>query len=187
MRSTIGALEAQPSGWKPPLTVSLPQLLVDGSDREFRRFVLNLHRVSTQMVKVRESIAALRGLTAPRYSILMLIASEQGDAGISVRAVAEQMKVSAPFVVTEVGFLIRARLVEKRKNPDDKRGVLLKLSQKGRSELERLAPKLRSVNDSLFGSLSAKDFATLQRLCALLVQNAEVALALLEALARERE
>ncbi len=83
--------------------------------------------------------------------------------------------------------VIRARLVEKRKNPDDKRGVLLKLSQKGRAELERLAPKLRSVNDSLFGSLSAKDFATLQRLCALLVQNAEVALALLEALARERE
>jgi DNA-binding MarR family transcriptional regulator len=168
--------------WVPPPTVSNPALLVDGSDTQFRAFVQNLIRAASQMLRIRESVAALGGMSAPRYAILTQIAQTQGTRGVSVRAVAEAMFVTAPFVVTEVGHLIAAGLVEKRQNPQDKRGVLLSLTKKGRTTLEHLAPKLRVVNDSVFSSLSAKDVATLVKITSTLVNDTSATLKMLEAM-----
>jgi DNA-binding MarR family transcriptional regulator len=181
MRSN--AARADPEApWLPPATTSVAELLNEGSDADFRGFLHNLMRASAQLLRIREALAALGGMTSPRYAILMQVAHKQGDSGISVRAVAEAMNVTAPFVVTEVGHLIAAGLVEKRKNPLDKRGVLLSLTEQGRTTLERLAPTQRMINDAVFGSLSRKDFNALSKICAMLVRDAEAAAKLLEAM-----
>jgi DNA-binding MarR family transcriptional regulator len=174
-----------PGPWVPPLTVSIPGLLNDGKDDKFREFIQNWNTLASHQQRMREIIATMGGLTAPRYAILMNVSQMQQADGVSVRAVAAALNVTAPFVVTEVQQLISSGLLEKHRNPRDKRGVLLNLSPKGRAALERLAPKLRIINDAVFGSLSPRDFLMLSRVCAVLVQDIEATLRIAQSMQRE--
>lgn len=180
-RSNAARADAE-APWLPPATISAAELLNEGSDADFRGFLHNLMRASAQLLRIREALAALGGMSAPRYALLMQVAQKQGETGVSVRSVADAMNVTTPFVVTEIGHLVAAGLVEKRKNPHDKRGVLLSLTEQGRTTLERLAPTQRMINDAVFGSLSRKDFNNLSKICAMLVHDAETATKLLEAM-----
>ena len=101
----------------------------------------------------------------------MAIAQLQGDEGVPVRLVADQLHVTGAFVTGEAGKLVRRGLVEKRPNPEDGRSVLLRLSPVGRSAMDALAPRVRAVNDRFFGALDRADFANLTRLASTLVHG----------------
>jgi len=158
-----------------PPTVSAPALLSGGSDARFRQMVYDLFTVSVRMEAVRDALAKELGVSGPQYSILMAIARLAGSDGVPVRQVADQLHVTGAFVTVEAGKLVRAKLVEKTPNPKDGRSVLLRLSRPGAARLERLAPKVRAVNDRFFGVLDRGDFETLARAAAALVQRSDEA------------
>jgi DNA-binding MarR family transcriptional regulator len=181
-----GAKSTDPAAtWIPPATVSKPSLLVDGADDRFREFIQNWNSLAMHQQRIREIIASMGGLTAPQYAILMNISHLQKETGVGLGVVAGALGVTSPFVVTEVKRLVGKGLIVKHKNAVDRRGVLLVLSQQGRSLLERIAPNLRMINDTAFGALNNKDFAMLSRLCALLVRDMESSLRVAEGLQRE--
>lgn len=157
-----------------PPTVSAPALLSGGSDARFRQLVYDLFTVSVRMEAVRDALAYELGVSGPQYSILMAIARLAGAAGVAgvpVRRVADQLHVTGAFVTVEAGKLVRLKLVEKARNPEDGRSVLLRLTERGAARLERLAPKVCAVNDRFFGDLDRADFETLARAAAVLVQH----------------
>jgi DNA-binding MarR family transcriptional regulator len=158
-----------------PPTVSAPALLSGGSDARFRQMVYDLFTVSVRMEAVRDALAKELGVSGPQYSILMAIARLAGSDGVPVRQVADQLHVTGAFVTVEAGKLVRAKLVEKTPNPKDGRSVLLRLSRPGAARLERLAPKVRAVNDRFFGVLDRGDFETLARAAAALVERSDEA------------
>lgn len=163
----------------PPLTVSRPELLVDGSDRRFRQLVHGLFGFLALHEAVRSGHAARIGLAGIEYTVLIAIghlAAEEGD--VSVNRVAAHLHLSATFVTTVTNKLLKRALIHKRPDPRDRRRVRLEVSDTGRAKLAELAPVQRQVNDVQFECLSAAEFKILLGMIDRLIASSERAVRL---------
>ncbi len=95
------------------LTVSRPELLTNGSDRQFRSFVHGMLAFAARLEGVRSRFAAQLGLTGIQYTILISIRHLQGDGEVTVGAVADHLHLSGAFVTIETGKLLRMGLITK--------------------------------------------------------------------------
>lgn len=156
-----------------PPTVSKPELLdEDGtSDRRFRQFLYDFSALGAHLELARAYLASQLELSSPQYNIVMIIAQYQGTNGISVSDVAQHLHVTTAFITSEVGKLEQGGLVEKRQNPNDGRGVLLRLTTVGEAKVLRIGSKRLLINDHLFRSLSGEDFRQLARTAASLIDD----------------
>jgi MarR family transcriptional regulator, organic hydroperoxide resistance regulator len=159
-----------------PATVSRAPLLKGGSDQKFRTLVSDLFTISTRMEMVREHLGRRMGISGPQYSIVVAVAHLQGRDGISVGGLAQALHVSSAFIATEGGKLVRRKLLLKRTNPLDRRGVLLSVAPAGRLAVDRVSAEIRTVNDLFFGALDAASFAGLSDAAAALVESSAKAL-----------
>ena len=164
---------------RPPLTVSRRDLLTDGADGEFRQLVHRLLAFSARLETCRSGFGALLDLTGVQYTALISIAHLEGEDGVGVKTVADHLGLSGSFLTIVTGQLAKRGLVEKSTNPQDRRRVHLRVTDKGRELLEGLAPIQRDVNDLLFQPLDAKRFRALNELFADLIQAADEATALI--------
>src|SRR6476620_2665203 len=129
-----------------PPTVSRADLLEKGSDRPFRTLVNDLFTIASRMEMVRAHLGSRMGISGPQYSVLVAVAHLQGERGVSVGAVAQAMHVTSAFIASESGKLAQLKLLLKRPNPHDGRGVLLSLGPGGRRKLDRVAGEIRAIN-----------------------------------------
>lgn len=159
-------------------TVSKADLLVDGGDAEFRRFLHDFLAFSARLIEIRASFGEYIGLTGTAYSTLISIAYLAGEEGVGVSRIAEHLHLSGAFVTIEVAKLVKAGLVRKRTNTKDRRRVLLTVTPKARQLLDHLTAVQAPVNDALFDCLSAAEFQTLRDIMARLVPCADRALSL---------
>jgi DNA-binding MarR family transcriptional regulator len=167
-----------------PLTVSRPDLLIDGTDSEFRQLVHRLLAFSARLETCRSGFGALLELTGVQYTTLISIAHLEGDhlngeGGVGVKTVADHLGLSGSFLTIVSGQLAKRGLVEKNTNPQDRRRVHLRVTQKGRELLEGLAPIQRDVNDLLFQPLDSKRFRALNEIFGDLIKAADEATALI--------
>lgn len=168
-RSAKADRELEAGPYTLPATVSRTALLKSGSDRRFRALVADLLTIAARMEMVREHLGRRIGMSGPQYSLFVAVAHLQGRTGISVGAVAQALHVSSAFIATEAGKLVRKKLLLKRTNPDDRRGVLLSVAPAGRLAVDRISAEIRSVNDLFFGALDAASFEALSSAAAALV------------------
>src|SRR3954447_7435561 len=169
-----------------PLTISRPELLVNGSDRTFRRLVDSIFAFGARHEAVREGHAARIGLSGVEYTILVALRHLEDEQAVSVKLLADYFRVSGSFATTLVGKLIERGLVEKHQDPDDKRKVRLTVTRDGHDLSAVLAPVQRRVNDVQFGCLSAEDFRYLLDVLARLIESSDQAIALQKYLALEQ-
>jgi len=162
--------------FQPPLSVTRPELLRDGSDAAFREVIWDLLVVANRLQKFPEAFGRELGMTSAQYAVLMATAHIQAARGTGIRQLADHMHLPAPHVTTTVGRLVAAGLLAKRPNPEDGRGVLVSLTHEGEAALDRLAPFQQHVNDALFGGLSRDQFDTFARLIETMVGNSRRAL-----------
>lgn len=165
-------------------TVTRAELLVDGRDDSFRAFVHAALAFSSRLTAVRDGFGRLIGLTGPQYTILVSIDHLQDCGDVNVKTVAEHLSLSGTFVTTEINKLVAKGLVRKLRDTNDYRRVLLMTTPAGRGRLIDLSHVQQPVNDAHFGSLTAADFASLQRLMPLMVADTDRALDLLNRLAQ---
>jgi DNA-binding MarR family transcriptional regulator len=102
------------------------------------------------------------GLTFARYEVLMLLLfSSRGE--LPLGKIGERLQVAPGSVTNAVSRLERDRLVHRRVNPDDGRGVLAAITPRGR---DRALEATNALNGSLFKAvdLSPADTETLFRL-----------------------
>jgi DNA-binding MarR family transcriptional regulator len=112
--------------------------------------------VVTSVIRVEQILAgraedAVRpfGLTFARYEVLMLLLfSQRGE--LPLGKIGQRLQVGAASVTNAIDRLERDRLVRRRINPDDGRGVLASITRKGRDLVQEATAAL---NDSLFTSL----------------------------------
>jgi DNA-binding MarR family transcriptional regulator len=156
--------QGKASPFRLALSASLAELLDEGgkTDHRFRQLLYDFSTLGASLEVARSYLASQLGISPPQYNIAMVLANHQNTGGISVSDVAKRLHVSTAFITLEAGSLEQAGLIEKRPNPDDRRGIILRLSRAGESLVERIGPERQRVNDHLFGSLSEKDF---RRLC----------------------
>ncbi|MCB1480482.1 MAG: winged helix-turn-helix transcriptional regulator [Rhodobiaceae bacterium] len=160
------------------LTVSRPELLAGGDDAMFRQLVHDLLAFSARLESIRAQFGAYLGLTGIQYTILISVRHLQDDDGVGVKALAGHLGLSGAFVTIETGKLIRAGLLRKRANPQDRRRVLLKVTDKAVAQLEQLAPMQREINDAIFESFDAPQFRVLSTQSSALRAGSDRALAL---------
>jgi DNA-binding MarR family transcriptional regulator len=165
-----------------PLTVSRPALLMDGSDAQFRGFIHDLIAYGHRLDTVREAFAAIAGVSAAQYEILMLVSRAEG---LAVGEVAARLHRSGAFITIEANKLAERGILEKAADRADGRRVLLRATAKARQILERLAPYQVRINDVLFEQLGAKRFREVRALLRELVASGDRAAALLGFLMRE--
>ena len=141
----------QPTG---DVTVGFPDLLVGGSDADFRDFVADLFAAASGMQAIRRSLAKTTGLTGSEIAVLLAVRRLSETGIVSVRAIAEHLHVAGAHATTEVAKLVEAGFVTKQEDAKDSRAVDIRLSPEGRRRLDRLTPLVRRVNDVLFDGLT---------------------------------
>ena len=163
----------------PPLTISRPEMLVDGSDRAFRSLVHGLFAFLARHEAVRAGHGARIGLVGIEYTVLISIGHlgvHEGD--VSVNRIAEHLYLSGAFVTTVTNKLLQRKLIHKTPDPNDRRRVRLEISEKGWALLAELAPVQRQVNDVQFDCLSAAEFKQLSKMIDRLIDSSNRALRL---------
>jgi DNA-binding MarR family transcriptional regulator len=157
--------------------VSHAALLVAGSDVAFRETLYLMVLAFSRLIACREAFGRALGLTGSQFAVLFGVAYAQGPDGVSIRRLAEHVQLASTHVTTEVGRLVRKGLLAKAENPRDRRGVLVRLSQRGEAAVGEVAPFLRRVNDRLFEGVSRAELAALDRFLRTFARNGEEAVA----------
>jgi DNA-binding MarR family transcriptional regulator len=83
---------------------------------------------------------------------------------IETRAIARSQSVSRATVTSTVTMLERRGLAARRTSAEDRRLVLVELTQKGRTLIERLFPRFNRAERSVAAALSEREQKTLVRL-----------------------
>ena len=132
-----------------------------------------LIRLTSAFSRRREAVLASLGLTQ-ETSDLIISLLRAGPDGLN----AGDLRVEATFPIDSSSAMTyridRAEvlgLVERRRDPKDRRGVLLSLTRAGRALIERRSDEIRSVNDAFFGALTRNTFAALSATMADLVHS----------------
>lgn len=169
------------------LTISRPELLIDGRDQEFRRLVHGLFAFLARHEAIRSGHGATIGLAGVEYTVLISIGHLNAEEGlVSINRVADHLHVSGAFVTTITNKLVRLGLVHKEQDDVDRRRVRLRVSAEGGSLLAKLAPTQRQVNDIQFESLSRDDFLRLVGIVEQLIVSSERAVQFQAFLLKER-
>jgi MarR family transcriptional regulator, organic hydroperoxide resistance regulator len=178
-------------GYAPPLSVSRPACLENGRDDRLRALLHALFVTGSRFEDVRGAFGRRLGASGPQYTILAAIAEHQegegGSPGAGISALADHLHVAPSHITTEVNKLVSLGLVEKRANPRDGRGVLVRLTRAGEAALDRLGPFRREINDILFDGMDRAEFQTLARLFERFLVNTERALDRIGLAERERK
>ena len=169
-----------------PTTVTLPAMLVDGDDLQFRETIYLMALAFGRLYSCREAFGRALALTASQFIVLIGTAHRQGRDGVTIRALADHTQLAATHVTTEVGRLIDKGLLIKEANHRDRRSVLVRLSAKGEAAIRAVNPLLRRVNDRLFQNVSRSEFEALSRFLKKVAHNGEEALFEIRRAERER-
>ncbi len=162
-----------------PLTVSRPELLMQGSDRAFRSLVHGLFGFFARHEAIRSGHGARIGLVGIEYTVLISIGHlAVHEVDVSVNRIAEHLYLSGAFVTSVTNKLLQRGLIHKTPDPNDRRRVRLEISEKGWASLAELAPIQRQVNDVQFDCLSAAEFKHLSDMIERLIDSSNRALRL---------
>ena len=159
-----------------PLSVTRPEILIDGSDREFRRLIHRMLIGQARLAVVRECIAGRIGVSGTQYTMLMSVLHLQGTAGVSITALADYLEVTGPHVTGIIGKLVAGGFVRKAVNPKDRRGVLVKLTPAGRKKLLQAFAFISEVNDRLFEGVGREEYRAVASFNAKFVRNTQATL-----------
>jgi DNA-binding MarR family transcriptional regulator len=159
-----------------PLSVTRPEILIDGSDREFRRLIHRMLIGQARLDVVRECIAGRIGVSGTQYTMLMSVLHLQGTAGVSITALADYLEVTGPHVTGVIGKLVAGGFVRKAVNPKDRRGVLIKLTPAGRKKLLQAFAFISAVNDRLFEGVGREEYRAVASFNAKFIRNTQATL-----------
>ncbi|MFK7962058.1 MAG: MarR family winged helix-turn-helix transcriptional regulator [Phycisphaerales bacterium] len=103
----------------------------------------------------RESALLLRGhgLSPPLYQVLRAVHDGPAE-GTRSQSIGRQLFDFEPDVTRLVDRLERDRLIQRRRDPNDRRVVLVRITDEGRARLAELAPRIDELHARQFGHLS---------------------------------
>ncbi|MYW06732.1 MarR family transcriptional regulator [Streptomyces sp. SID3343] len=120
-------------------------------------FVVRLHQAMIAMEEFdRRSIGTL-DLTAPEYMVLVVLATRPDTPGLTLRELQPLVMYSSGGMTHCVDRLARKSLIERRPNPQDRRSVLVCLTELGRERAQAAMRARIDALDSLLEPITGPD------------------------------
>lgn len=110
------------------------------------------HRASGRSIAVLHEAGL--GLSGMHYAAMIVL---EASAPISQQALGEVLKKDRTSVVAIVDELEAAGLVERRRNPADRRAYALELTTEGHRWIERASPLIVAMEDEMLTGLDADE------------------------------
>lgn len=129
-----------------------------------RRLFKGLHEHSKAMQRQ-------AGLSAPQAWALTILAEESG---LALGELAERMHAHPSTVSGIVDRLVRRRAVDRRPDPEDRRGVRLSLTPSGRRLLRRSPPPIQAGLQRALERMAPRRLRQLRRALELIVNASEL-------------
>lgn len=109
-------------------------------------------------------------MSTPQLKALLLISEEEG---IRMRELARKMGGSFSNATVLVDRLVERGLVERLAEPQDRRVVLVRVSEEGQSLIEQLVTSWRTLSASLLEALDTQDLAKVHEALSILLKAAQ--------------
>jgi DNA-binding MarR family transcriptional regulator len=119
-------------------------------------------------VVYRRATESVLGMSLKAYTALTLLREQPN---VSQQAFCEAIHLDPNNCVLLLNALEGAHLLERRRDPADRRRHVVVLTPKGQQALERADRALESVEDEVLGALSREERATLHRLLVRAVED----------------
>ncbi len=125
--------------------------------RKFFNVLDELRRASLKATNATQE-KKLLGLTFRQGSALWQVKTmtEKMPQGIALKTLASRMQMTVPATSLLVESMVEKGLFERTPNPDDRRAVCIRLSEKGLQICEEVNANLNARIDELFGHISAE-------------------------------
>jgi DNA-binding MarR family transcriptional regulator len=148
-------------------------------DRAITDFIWNIVEIHSQLEDIHTSWAGLLGITEPQWLILMAITELDQGRGVAGIDIANKLRVHPAFVTNQTKSLEKAGLITRRPGADDARFVLMSLTDKATSEIEKLSKRKLALNSTMFNEIDEKTLDDLNGALAKIAKNARLAARLL--------
>lgn len=131
----------------------------------FRKLLNRLDEMRREAVR---SVSAgqlkkMLGLTVRQGSAIsqLKLLLEDAPDGIPLKVLAARMQMSVPATSLLVESMVRKGFFERRPNPDDRRSVLIRLSERGMQMFEEVYGRFRTMLDTLAREVSPQELDAL--------------------------
>ncbi len=114
-----------------------------------------------RFLRFSKDLLSSEDLTPDQYQALLAIRASSSKGKLSIRDLAEQLQVRHHSTVGIVDQLVSRGAVVRQVAPDDRRKILLTLTEKGEELVERLAPP----HHRELSRLCPEMIQTLERIC----------------------
>ena len=183
----MSELSSANDGWRMPPTTGRPDLLGEkGSDADFRALIYGIFTMTVNFDRIRERMATALGLSGIQYHILMVVAEQSAEGGVTISTIADRLHTSGAYVTMETKKLTRQGYLDKRPNPEDGRSVLILLTDEGRRAIDAFAPHLQTINDELFDGMGPETFEQFRVIVDHMTRTSERAVDTAEQIARNQ-
>jgi DNA-binding MarR family transcriptional regulator len=136
-----------------------PRWLNEDQQRSWRAFLLGYTLLNDRLD---DDLRRYANLSLTEYEILVRLSERDGQ--MRMAQLADALAHSRSRVTHTIKRMENAKLVERFTSPDDGRGVIAKLTEKGWQLLRDIAPvHVNGVRDHLVDLVSEEDFAALGR------------------------
>jgi DNA-binding MarR family transcriptional regulator len=124
---------------------------------------LNLWRTYDRLRALEDDLFAGFGLTAQQYNALRLLRADH-PAPLPTMALAERLVSRAPDITRLLDKLVRRGLVCRQHRPENRRVVLVAITEAGLALLRDIAAPLRACHEQQLGHLSPEELRRLNDL-----------------------
>ena len=124
---------------------------------------LNILKTQDKLLGELNTLFKQFGLSHPKYNVLRILRGI-GEPGVPCQEIAQRMISRVPDVTRLVDGLQKAGLARRCRGQNDRRVVLVNLTQKGLRVLAKLDKPVNELNKQQLGHLSRTELAELSRL-----------------------
>ncbi|WP_404406623.1 MarR family winged helix-turn-helix transcriptional regulator [Pelagibacterium halotolerans] len=125
-----------------------------------------LNRLARHLGQGMQEVFSAHGLSVASFDVLATLRRSGPPYALSPSELIEWTMVTSGTMTNRIDRLEAAGLVERRRNPDDKRGFLIGLTGAGHALIEKAVTEHVANQHRLTAALSAEDRATLDGLLA---------------------
>ncbi|MFB2554972.1 MarR family winged helix-turn-helix transcriptional regulator [Herbiconiux liangxiaofengii] len=128
-----------------------------GLDVSPLKILSRVSRLAKQLEKTRRSSFATVGLESWEFDVLAALRRAGSPHELSPKALLEQTYVSSGTMTNRIDGMVRRGLVERRTDPNDGRGVRVRMTDEGRDRVDGAIAHLVAAETELLAGLTKAD------------------------------